>query len=192
MNQASTKTTQLGSPRSMLPQEQKVLERLGHRRDLNFRAMWVVSNLFRASTAVRRHMEASVLSHDQLSWTSFTTLWVLWIWGTMEVRELAAAVGITRPTTTGVVATLKRRRCVKTRRGSEDARTVFVALTPRGRRIIERLFPSFNKEEGAVTVRLTPVEQDNLAKLLRAVLHSAEDANGSLSAATPDAPPETS
>ena len=80
------------------------MERLGRRRDLIFRAMWVVSNLFRASTAVRRHMEASVLPHDQLSWTLFTTLWVLWIWGTMEGRGLAAVVGITRPTTTGVVS----------------------------------------------------------------------------------------
>ena len=181
MHQQKTKAKQSSESRELLPQEQKVLERLGERRDLNFRAMWVVSNLFRASTAVRRHMEASVLSHDQLSWTSFTTLWVLWIWGTMEVRDLAAAVGITRPTTTGVVATLKRRRCVKTRRGSEDGRSVFVLLTPKGRRIIERLFPVFNEEEVAVTARLTPSQQDDLATLLRAVLHSAEDANGSLS-----------
>jgi len=130
-------------------------------------------------------MEASVLSRDQLSWTSFTTLWVLWIWGTIEVRELAVAVGITRPTTTGVVATLKRRGCVRTRRGTVDGRSVFVALTPKGRRMIERLFPSFNAEESAVTNKLGRQEQDVLAKLLRAVLHAAEDANGSLADEVP-------
>jgi MarR family transcriptional regulator, organic hydroperoxide resistance regulator len=177
------KTTELGAEiqktqGDFLPEERKVFERLGHRAGLNFRAMWAVSNLFRASTAVRRHMEASVLASDQLSWTSFATLWVLWIWGNMEVRDLAAAVGIARPTTTGVVATLKRRRLVRSRRGSHDGRSVFVALTPRGRRTIERLFPSFNKEEGAVTVQLTENEQDLLAKLLRSVLHGAENANG--------------
>lgn len=132
-------------------------------------------------------MEASVLASDQLSWTSFATLWVLWIWGTMEVRDLAAAVGITRPTTTGVVATLKRRGCVRCRRGSRDARSVFVALTSKGRRTIERLFPSFNAEEGAVTTQLTPEEQDVLAKLLRSVLHSAENANGCVTGETPSA-----
>jgi MarR family transcriptional regulator, organic hydroperoxide resistance regulator len=177
---AAVRRTRSISSKKLLPQEQTVLERLGHLRKLNFKAMWVVSNLFRASTAVRRHMEASVLARDQLSWTSFTTLWVLWIWGTMEVRELAAGVGISRPTTTGVVATLKGRGCVRSRRGSRDGRSVFVALTPRGRRTIERLFMSFNVEEGAVTQQLSPNEQDILAGLLRAVLRSAEAANGSV------------
>lgn len=161
----------------LLPAEQKVLERLGHL-PLNFRAMWAVSNLFRASTAVRRHMESSVLAPDRLSWTSFATLWVLWIWGRMEVRDLASAVGVSRPTTTGVVATLKRRGFVRSERGSHDARTVFVALTPGGRRTIERLFPSFNVEEDAVTSKLAGEEKDRLARLLRSVVHSVEATNG--------------
>jgi DNA-binding MarR family transcriptional regulator len=166
------------TPGDLLPEERKVLERLGNLPDLNFRAMWAISNLFRASTAVRRHMEASVLAPDRLSWTSFATLWVLWIWGTRGVRELAADVGISAPTTTGVVATLKRRGFVRSRRGSIDGRAVFVALTPKGRRTIERLFPFFNAQEHAVTLQLTPGEQDILAKLLRSVLLSAEKANG--------------
>lgn len=161
-----------------LPAEQRVLEQLGHL-PLNFRAMWAVSNLFRASTAVRRHMESSVLAADRLSWTSFATLWVLWIWGRMEVRDLASAVGVSRPTTTGVVATLKRRGLVRSARGSHDARTVFVALTAGGRRTIERLFPSFNAEEDAVTSLLAAKEKDTLANLLRSVVHSVENTNGS-------------
>ncbi|MGH2658372.1 MAG: MarR family transcriptional regulator, partial [Actinomycetota bacterium] len=92
----------------LLPAERKVLEELGHL-PLDFRAMWAVSNLFRASVAIRRHMEARVLAHDRLSWTSFVVLWVLWVWGEMESRDLAAAVGISRPTSTGVVTTLERR-----------------------------------------------------------------------------------
>jgi DNA-binding MarR family transcriptional regulator len=161
----------------LLPAEQKVLERLRHL-PLNFRAMWAVSNLFRASTAVRRHMESSVLAPDRLSWTSFATLWVLWIWGRMEVRDLASAVGVSRPTTTGVVATLKRRGFVRSSRGSLDGRTVFVELTPGGQRTIERLFPSFNVEEDAVTSQLAAEEKDHLAKLLRSVVHSVEATNG--------------
>ena len=62
--------------------------------------MWAVSNLFRSSAAIRRHMEANVLAGDKLSWTAFTGLWVLWIWGEMEAREFARAVGISRPTAT--------------------------------------------------------------------------------------------
>lgn len=177
-HKANLKSFQQERGTDLLPAEQKVLERLGHL-PLNFRAMWAVSNLFRASTAVRRHMESSVLAADRLSWTSFATLWVLWIWGRMEVRDLASAVGVSRPTTTGVVATLKRRGLVNSSRGSHDARTVFVVLTPGGRRTIERLFPSFNVEEDAVTSMLEAEEKDHLAKLLRSVVHSVEATNGS-------------
>ena len=83
---------------------------------LDFRAMWAVSNLFRASAAIRRHMESKVLAADRLSWTAFTGLWVLWVWGEMETRDFAAAVGISRPTATGVMTTLEGRGFVRRRR----------------------------------------------------------------------------
>ena len=75
----------------LLPAERKVVEELGHL-PLDFRAMAAVSNLFRASAAIRRHMEAKVLADDRLSWTSFVAMWVLWVWGEMESRDLASAV----------------------------------------------------------------------------------------------------
>lgn len=157
----------------LLPAESKVLEKLGDL-PLDFRAMAAISNLFRASLAVRRRLEANVLATDKLSWTSFSSLWVLWVWGEMEVRDLASAVGISRPTATGVVATLKRRVLVKSRPGEHDGRTVFVDLTPKGRRIIERVFPTFNAEEAAVASCLAPEDQDRLAELLRSLLRGVE------------------
>ena len=153
----------------LLPAERKVLEVLGDH-DLDFRAMWAVSNLFRASAAVRRHMEANVLGPDRLSWTSFTGLWVLWVWGEMESRDLAAAVGISKPTGTGVVGTLERRGLVRRRRSRDDGRMVRVALTARGRRTIEALLPRFNAEESALAASMTASQQDTLAALLRALL----------------------
>jgi DNA-binding MarR family transcriptional regulator len=157
----------------LLPAERKVLERLGHL-PLDFRAMWAVSNLFRTSAAIRRHMESKVLADDRLSWTSFVALWVLWVWGEMESRDLAAAVGISRPTSTGVVTTLERRGFVRRRKSAEDGRMVRVSLTQRGRKKIEALFPRFNAEESAVTSDLTPDEQDSMAGMLRSMLKTAE------------------
>lgn len=159
----------------LLPDERKVLERLGHL-PLDFRAMWAVSNLFRTSAAIRRHMEAKVLADDRLSWTSFVALWVLWVWGEMESRDLAAAVGISRPTSTGVVTTLERRGLVQRRKSSEDGRMVRVSLTDPGRAKIEDLFPRFNAEEVAVTAHLSPEEQDAMAGMLRSMLRTAGDA----------------
>ncbi len=157
----------------LLPAEQRVMDQLGHL-PLDFRAMAAISNLFRASMAVRRRMEAKVLATDRLSWTSFSALWVLWVWNEMEVRELASAVGISRPTATGVIATLKRRGFAKSRPGPHDGRTVFVDLTPKGRRTIERVFPTFNAEEATVAASLGAKEQDHLAELLRALLRGVE------------------
>ena len=139
---------------TLLPAEQKVLEELGHL-PLDFRAMWAISNVFRSSTALRRHLEATVLAPDRLSWTAFTGLWVLWIWGEMESREFAAAVGISRPTATGVLSTLQRRRFVRRKKAAEDGRIVLVSLTPSGRRTIEELFPRFNAEEAKVAAALS-------------------------------------
>ncbi len=136
--------------------------------------MAVVSNLFRASAAIRRHMENRVLAADKLSWTSFVVLWVLWVWGEMESRDLAAAVGISRPTSTGVVTTLERRGLVLRGRNAEDGRMVRVSLTDRGREKIETLFPRFNSEEAAVTSHLSPEEQDALAGMLRSMLRIVE------------------
>jgi len=164
----------------LLPAERKILDELGHL-PLDFRAMWAISNVFRSSTALRRHLEATVLAPDRLSWTAFTALWVLWIWGEMESREFAAAVGISRPTATGVLSTLQRRRFVRRRKAVEDGRIVLVSLTPSGRRKIEDLFPRFNAEEAKVAATLSEEEQDRLASMLRTLLRGMEGSGGARS-----------
>lgn len=156
-----------------LPAEREVRDRLDHL-SLDFGAMAVISNLFRASTAVRRHLENRVLAPHRLSWTSFVVLWVLWVWGEMESRDVATAVGVTRPTCTGVVSTLERRKLVRRTRGTADARMVRVSLTPAGARLIEQLFPEFNGEEVALTAHLTDAQREALAGALRSLLRAVE------------------
>jgi MarR family transcriptional regulator, organic hydroperoxide resistance regulator len=157
----------------LLPSERKVLERLGDMQ-LDFRAMAVVSNLFRASAAIRRHMEANVLAEDKLSWTSFVALWVLWVWGDMEAWELASAVGISRPTATGVLNTLEGRGLVERSRDGRDKRVVRVSLSGEGEKVITRLFPRFNKEEASITSRIEPADQETIASQLRALKRAVD------------------
>jgi MarR family transcriptional regulator, organic hydroperoxide resistance regulator len=161
----------------LLPAERKIVEELGHL-PLDFRAMWAISNVFRSGAVIRRHLESTVLADDRLSWTAFTALWVLWIWGEMEARDFAAAVGISRSTATGVLSTLQRRRFVKRRKGSEDGRVVLVSLTPIGRRTIEALFPRFNAEEIRVASVLSAEEQDRFADMLRTLLRGVDAGRG--------------
>ena len=155
----------------LLPAERKVQDVLRHL-PLDLRAMSAISNLFRTTTAIRRHMEANVLAPSRLSWTSFVGLWVLWVWGELEAREFAAAVGISRPTATGVMTTLEGRGLVRRRKDDDDGRMVLVRLTAKGRRTIEELFPRYNAEESALVSVLPPDDQDALAATLRTLLRS--------------------
>ncbi len=157
----------------LLPAERKIVEELGHL-PLDFRAMWAISNVFRSGAALRRHLESTVLAEDRLSWTAFTALWVLWIWGEMEARDFAAAVGISRPTASGVLTTLQGRRYLRRRKGSKDGRVVLVSLTPSGRKKIEDLFPRFNAEEARVASALSEEEQERIASMLRALLRRVD------------------
>jgi DNA-binding MarR family transcriptional regulator len=152
----------------LLPDERKVVEALGDR-PFDFRAMWAVSNLFRSATAVRRHMEATVLARDQISWTSFVGLWVLWVWGEIGANAFADSVGISKPTATGVLKTLQARGWTRRRPTPGDGRGVLLSLTPAGRAKIEQLFPRFNEEEAKVVSDLTDEEQEQLAATLRAL-----------------------
>lgn len=158
----------------LVPAEQKVLESLGHL-PLDFRAEWAISNVFRSSAALRRHLEANVLAADRLSWTAFVGLWVLWVWGEMEAAAFAEAVGISRPTATGVLKTLEQRTWVRRRKDPSDGRRVLLSLTPSGAEKIAELCPRFNAEESRLAASLAPAEQDQLAGMLRSLLRSLDD-----------------
>ncbi len=155
--------------------ERDIREKIGDR-PFDFRAMAAISNIYRAATSVRNHMEQQVLAEENLSWAAFTVLWVLWIWGQQETRQLAAEAGITKGTLTGVVKTLEGRSLVKRSGHPTDGRLVLVRLTPKGRRRIEALFPRFNAEEVFASAALSEREQDQLARLLRKITRTMDDA----------------
>ena len=99
-------------------------------------------------------------------------LWVLWVWGELGARAFADAVGISRPTATGVLRTLEGRGWATRRKDPADGRGVLVSLTEEGRTKIEHLFPRFNAEEASIAGALSAAEQDELARLLRTVARS--------------------
>jgi MarR family transcriptional regulator, organic hydroperoxide resistance regulator len=92
--------------------------------DLDFTAMSAVSNIYRAGSAIRNHMERELLAEYDLSWVAFTVLWVLWIWGEQETGLVAAEAGITKGTLTGVMKTLQARRLIRRIPHRDDRRRV--------------------------------------------------------------------
>jgi DNA-binding MarR family transcriptional regulator len=143
--------------------------------DLDFTAMSAVSNIYRAGSGVRNHMERELLARYDLSWVAFTVLWVLWIWGEQETGHVAAEAGITKGTLTGVMKTLHARRLIRRLPHRDDRRRVSIGLSKAGVRLIERLFPEFNRHETLAVSALTDAEQLELARLLRVVLKTISD-----------------
>ena len=138
--------------------------------DLDYEALSVVSNIYRAASAIRRHMEQHLLTPERLSWTAFVTLWVLWIWGEMEARHLAAEANVTKGTLTGVLDTLEGRNLVQRRRHDEDRRLVSVALTSEGEELISRLYPAFNEQESVIAGLMTAGQRRSVAGGLRRIV----------------------
>jgi DNA-binding MarR family transcriptional regulator len=141
----------------------------------DFTALLAVSNVFRAATGVRNHMEREVLAEHQLSWSAFVVLYVLRVWGAKESHELATEAGITGGTLTGVLGTLERRGFVKRKPHPSDGRRVIVHPLAKGRRTVDEIMPVFNRHEAIVTADLTDHDRRELARLLRTILRTLDN-----------------
>ena len=146
--------------------ERQVSERLSHM-TLDFEAMAVMSNLFRAASAVRNHLERTVLLSSDLSWTAFVVLWVAWIWEPIETRQIAAEGGFSKATLTGVLGTLEGRGLVTRKKSTTDGRLVIVQLTDAGRTLMDKLFPKFNKQEQEIAGAMSHDSRVAVAEALR-------------------------
>jgi len=153
--------------------ERQVDARLGDLR-LDYSAMAVASNLFRAANAVRNHFERTVLSENNLSWTAFVVLWVTWIWEPIETRQIALEGGFSKATLTGVLSTLEGRGWLVRERSVSDGRLVVVQLTDAGRTLMQTLFPAFNLQEQHIASPIDPARRDELAEMLRLVTAHVE------------------
>lgn len=84
--------------------------------------------------------------------------------GELSLSELAAALGITRPSATTAVNKLERKGFVEKRRDERDGRMVYVSLTKEGR-FIDRLHRRFHRSMTyEVSQGLTEGEKEALLK----------------------------
>jgi DNA-binding MarR family transcriptional regulator len=146
--------------------------------EVDVASLAAVSNVFRAATTIRNHMERAVLAPTDLSFTAFTVLWVLWIWGEQEARHVAAESGISRGTLTGVITTLEARGLVQRRPHPDDRRSVLMSATQAGEALMVDVYPRFNAEEAKVSAGLTAEQRQALADALRTMLRTVEALGG--------------
>jgi DNA-binding MarR family transcriptional regulator len=137
-------------------------------------AMAAVSNIYRAANAVRNHLERRVLAAHGLTWTAWVVMWVIWIWGEIESRHVAAEAGISKATLTGVQKTLVAKGLVDRKVHPDDGRRTLLSLTGAGLVLMGEVLPAFNAEETRVTGDLDEESVLTLARSLRTVVLSAE------------------
>jgi DNA-binding MarR family transcriptional regulator len=156
--------------------ERAVAERL-RGMSIDMSSMAVVSNIYRAAGTVRNYFERTVLQPADLTWTAWVVLWVVWIWGEIETRHVAAEAGISKGTLTGVVGTLERRGLLARHGHPGDGRRVLLSMTAGGSELMEKLFPEFNRAEQRVTASLGEQDMQLLAHALRAIVQHVEEAD---------------
>lgn len=153
--------------------ERLVRARMGDQ-PFDFVAMSCIANMYRAATAFRNRVERQLLSGRNVSWSGFTALFVLWVWGPSDANQLAQDVGVSNPTLTGLISTLEGRGLVEKLTPDRDRRKTIVALTPLGETVIEDLFPQFHRFEVNATGRISYDEQRALSEALRRIIRWSE------------------
>ncbi len=164
------------SSHTLAATERAVAERIAGL-SLDMEAMAAVQNIYRAASEARNHLERTVLSPHGLTWTGWVVLWVVWIWGDIETRHVAAEAGISKGTLTGVAKTLEARGLLRRRTHPDDARRVLLSLTPAAQELMEEVFPEFNKEEAFVVGGLGERETKLMTVALRKVVGQVQNAS---------------
>jgi DNA-binding MarR family transcriptional regulator len=137
---------------------------------LDLDAISVVTNIYRVAQGLRNKMEREVLSEFGLSWTSFSLLYDLWIWKSIETKKLAKSAGVTKATISNVTKTLERKELCYRKVDNRDRRITYVAITDKGKEVMEKLYPPFHKGEVEIVSGLTLDEQKKISKLLRTII----------------------
>ncbi|HWO98513.1 MAG TPA: MarR family transcriptional regulator [Bacillus sp. (in: firmicutes)] len=156
----------------MLPEEKDTINLLTKLPldSLNLDAIAVVTNIYRIAQGLRNKMEREVLSEYGLSWTSFSLLYDLWIWNSIETKKLAKSAGVTKATVSNITNTLERKELCYRKVDNRDRRITYVTITDKGKQIMEELYPQFHKGEVEIVSSLTVNEQKNVSELLRRII----------------------
>lgn len=93
----------------------------------------------------------------------------------VRVSDLASEIGAGLAATSALVERLARAALVARRADPEDRRTVLLELTPRARRILERIQVGSTERFERLIERMTPAERDALGTVLHAFVRLTEE-----------------
>tara|TARA_R110000772_G_scaffold49123_7_gene112962 strand:+ start:55623 stop:56162 length:540 start_codon:yes stop_codon:yes gene_type:complete len=144
--------------------------------DLATAPMGVIGRVRRLSTFFLRGMEETWAKFD-LNVAGFDVLSTLLRAGppySLSPGELLTSTMVTSGTMTHRIDQLERAGLVVRRANRDDGRSVLIALTDRGRKLIEQALVAHVETQARLIGTLTPAEQDTLAALLKKMLADFE------------------
>ncbi len=130
------------------------------------RALNAFINLARASNAVAMRLSADLERHG-ITTSQFGVLEALLHLGPMCQRALGEKLLRSGGNITMVVDNLEKHGLVRRERQQEDRRMLMIHLSPKGRKLIARVFPQHAKEIVREMSNLAPNEQEDLRRLCR-------------------------
>lgn len=137
---------------------------------LNLDAIAVVTNIYRVAQGLRNKMEQEVLSEYSLSWTAFSMLYDLWVWESIETKKLAESNGVSKATISNITKTLEKKELCYRKSDMRDRRITYVAITDKGKQVMEELYPRFHIGEVELVAGMSVDEQKYMSALLRNVI----------------------
>jgi MarR family 2-MHQ and catechol resistance regulon transcriptional repressor len=120
----------------------------------------------RAANAARTHASRH-LGGTGLTLTQFAVLEALYHLGPMSLTDIARKVLTTGGNLTMVVGNLEKQGLAKRQHSPEDRRVLILALTPKGKGLIRKVFPEHAAAITEFISILSPSEQENLSDLCR-------------------------
>ena len=122
---------------------------------------------------VRPHLAAC-----GLGMTEFAVLEVLYHKGALPLGEIRDRILVTGASTTYVVKKLEERRLIRRRTSADDQRIVFGELTPKGRALMDEVFPAHVDRLRYVMAGVSASDKRVAAQLLRRLSRHARRATG--------------
>lgn len=132
--------------------------------------------LVRTAASHMHELERIVHRPKGLSFSGFRIMYMIWLFEEIEARDLARLAGVSRQTTSTVLANLENSGLIRRERTSNtDKRLVAVQMTEAGHREIEHVFAEQNRLESEWFSALSLGERHQLKTLLDKVSISIAD-----------------
>lgn len=138
--------------------------------DIDLQSFVASFDLFRLATRMTSEFDSEVHRPIGLSMAGFRVLFTVWVFGALEVRDLAGLAGVSRAAVSGVVTTLERDGLAVRQRDQADGRLATVRLTSEGENRLRSAYRSQNDRERRLFADLDAAELTAFTATLRKLL----------------------